>query len=67
MIIIGGIAIALTMFILATVAAWITGMFNPMGYFGVLPWRVPPCTCGIGNGLGHATTCPRGPEDRRRV
>lgn len=26
---------------------WLVGMFNPIGYMGVLPWHVPRCSdCG---------------------
>lgn len=27
---------------LGTGLAWMLGVFNPLGYLGVSPWRVPP-------------------------
>jgi hypothetical protein len=38
-----------------TLVAWLVGTFNPVGYLGVLPWRVPRCWhCGRPKGTyGH--------------
>jgi hypothetical protein len=51
-----GLLIGMT---LATPLAWAAGMFNPIGYLGVPPWRVPECTCHAGDGLGHVSPCER--------
>lgn len=43
--------------VIGPVLAWVTGMFNPMGYLGVPPWRVPECTCG--RDFAHEQGCLR--------
>jgi hypothetical protein len=38
--------------------AWVTGLFGPIGYMGVPPWRVPECTCRNGKrAFMHETRC----------
>lgn len=47
--------------LIAPLPMWLFGMFNPIGYLGVPPWRVPKCTCGqaaIGS-YRHDSTCLR--------
>jgi hypothetical protein len=45
--VLAGVAIAV-MITIGTLAAWIGGVFNPLGYLGVRPRDVPACTCDRG-------------------
>jgi hypothetical protein len=48
-------------FIVAPLLIWLIGGFNPIGYLGVPPWRVPRCeACGQKTGVGHIYQCPGG-------
>lgn len=40
-------ALLLLMIGLGTFGAWVTGVFNPIGYLGVRPWNVPTCEHGV--------------------
>jgi hypothetical protein len=41
-------------FVVFPIVGYFTGMFNPIGYLGVPPWRVPRCeSCGRKKGVGH--------------
>ncbi|MEV8439229.1 hypothetical protein AB0425_17780 [Actinosynnema sp. NPDC051121] len=52
------LAYLLILFLLATGAFWLAGGFNPIGQFGVLPWRVPRCgRCGRKTGTFHRYQC----------
>jgi len=47
--------------VLATIFCWLTGGFNPIGYLGVPPWRVPRCkACGRKDGVFHKYECTGG-------
>jgi hypothetical protein len=47
--------------LISPLVAWLLGAFNPIGYLGVPPWRVPRCNCGKGDvsSFRHDDTCPR--------
>ena len=48
-------------FIVGPLVCWLTGMFNPIGHLGVLPWRVPRCeACGQKTGVDHRYECTGG-------
>lgn len=45
---------------------WLAGLGNPIGWTGVLPWRVPACACPPGYvGLMHHQDCPVAHPPRR--
>jgi hypothetical protein len=53
---VGGVLLAIV--VLGTGGAWAAGMFNPCGYLGVPPWRVPVCNCSHGKGaFMHELAC----------
>jgi hypothetical protein len=54
------VAVGLVVIMIAggTGLAWVSGLFNPCGYMGVLPWHVPDCTCDNGRGaFMHEQRC----------
>jgi hypothetical protein len=47
-------------FIVGPAFCWLIGLFNPIGWMGVPPWRVPPCECPEDHyrRLMHDRNCP---------
>lgn len=48
------IGLLIGIFVVFPLVGYFAGLFNPIGYMGVRPWKVPRCeACGRKKGVSH--------------